>query len=248
MQLAERSVGEVVAEDYARAAVFKRFGIDFCCGGNRSVGDACAAVGVEVADLESELGRGVAESRGGGGPFEDPRSWELDFLASYIAQVHHAYVRETLPVLVEFSTKIARVHGASRPELHEILALVKELAKELERHTDEEEEVLFPRIAALVAERKAAETGGTTGVTRVQDSIGHLEHDHDHAGELLRRIRRLSDDFTPPEMACSTYRATYAKLEEFEEDLHRHVHLENNILFPRAALLEEELAARVVHA
>jgi regulator of cell morphogenesis and NO signaling len=228
--LQNRTIGEVVAEDYARAAVFKRLGIDFCCGGSRTVGAACEQAGVRIEDLAEGLARG--DRRTGGWP--DPRGWDPVFLANYIVEVHHRYVRETLPVLVQFAHKVARVHGGNRAELHRIRDLVEELATEMAAHMAEEEDTVFPRITALSAARKA---GTTTDGPGLQDLVAALEHDHDHAGDLMRRIRALSDGYSPPAMACATYRATYAKLSEFEDDLHRHVHLENNVLFPQVLSL-----------
>jgi len=230
IELRERTVGEVVAEDYARAAVFKRLGIDFCCGGSRTVGAACQQAGVGVETLQEALVGADRKARG----WPDPRGWDPTFLANYIVEVHHRYVRETLPVLVHFAHKVARVHGDRRPELHRIRDLVEELAAEMDLHMTDEEQNVFPRIAAWVASRKDGKSAQGGGL---QDPIAALEQDHDHAGDLMRRLRELSDGFTPPVLACATYRAAYAKLAEFEEDLHRHVHLENNVLFPSALAL-----------
>ncbi len=224
--LRERTIGEVVAEDYARAAVFKRLGIDFCCGGDRTVGVACEQADVRFEQLEEALAG--ADRKAGNWP--DPRGWDPAFLARYIVEVHHRYVRETAPVLKQFAHKVAQVHGSLRPELHRIRDLVDELTEEMDQHMADEEENVFPRIAALAAAREDGQSDGGDGL---QDPIANLEHDHDHAGDLMRQIRELSDGYTPPDMACATYRATYAKLSEFEDDLHRHVHLENNILFPQ---------------
>jgi regulator of cell morphogenesis and NO signaling len=228
----ERAVGDVVAEDYRRASVFKVFGIDFCCGGDRTVRAACEKVGADYEAVAQALSGVAAEPEAE----PDPGSLDLDELVDHIIDVHHAYVRASMPVLRDFSTKVARVHGGRHPELNEIRDLVGELATELMRHMDLEEAVLFPRIAALDTVDLDGVHGGVRDVTQP------LEDDHDRAGELVRRLRSLSDGFTPPEDACATYRATYAKLAEFEEDLHRHVHLENNVLFPRAAAMEEALA------
>lgn len=231
-----RSVGEVVAENPARGAVFKRFGIDFCCGGGRSVEDACGKSGVKYDDLEEALR--VAE-RATESALPDVREWPLDRLTDYIVRVHHRYVRESLPVLRAFSEKVARVHGEARPELVEIRERVAELDSEMAEHMIQEERVLFPRIDALQI-RAAAPGGGLPGAAPigVGQPITRMEDDHERAGNLMARIRELSDGFTPPPMACATYRSLFVKLAEFEEDLHWHVHLENNVLFPRAAALE----------
>ena len=230
---ADRTVGDVVAEDYGRAAVFRSFGIDFCCGGGRTVGAACDEAGVAY----EAVARALSGASGAGEPgVPDPTSWELDLLAGYITGVHHGYVRATLPLLREFTSKVARVHGDRHPELQQIRELIGDLSVEMERHMAEEEEVLFPRIAALKSGAGPADAG-----RGVRAAVSPLEDDHARAGDLMLRIRRLSGGFTPPPDACTTYRAAFAKLEEFEADLHRHVHLENNVLFPRAAAAEAAL-------
>lgn len=235
-----RSVGEVVSEDYRRAATFKRHGIDFCCGGGQSVEDACERVGAPYEEVERQLRTAPGPSAPVTHP--DPRGWSADFLADYIVNVHYRYVRETLPVLRQFSEKVARVHGEAHPELVRIRGLVQELADELSEHMAQEETVLFPYIKGLSSQRwdpagdplPARPVLGDRG-----DILQAMEEDHDAAGALMRQIRGLSNGFTPPEGACRTYYATFATLEEFEEDLHRHVHLENNVLFPEAVSREE---------
>ncbi len=210
-----RPVGEVVADDYRRGAVFKQFGIDFCCGGGRTVEEACARKGVDIEALEralesSDLPRG--EDR-----MPDPRTWDPGFLADYIVQVHHSYCREALPVLRAFSRKVAQVHGAHTPELISVDEAVQALSEEMTAHMASEENEVFPAI-------KSGEGASA--------ALEQMEAEHEAAGELMAEIRRDTADFTPPPEACATWRAMYAKLEEFEGDLHRHVHLENNVLFP----------------
>lgn len=225
MNYLDRTVGELVAEDYARAAVFTGLGIDFCCGGGRSAARACAAAGVAPERLVDALS--AVDARRDEGGASDPRTWPLGRLVEHIVDEHHTYVRRTLPVLDAWTQKVARVHGARHPELVEIRGLFEGLSGEMTRHLDDEEAVLFPRVAAIAT---SADEDGP-----VSDSVVKaLEDDHDHAGATMRRIRDLTNGFTPSADACTTYRATFALLQEFEQDLHRHVHLENNILFPRA--------------
>lgn len=221
-----RPVGELVAEEYGRAAVFTRFGIDFCCGGGKSVADACERAGADYDDLEAAL-LAVDRSRAGEGG-DDARDWALDRLVAHIEHVHHRYVREHLPVLKQWTTKVARVHGARHEELLEVRDRVAELADEMEAHMTAEEEVLFPRVVAIARGPDAA------GAPVAAETLESLEDDHDRAGALMKRLRELTAGFQPPDDACATYRAAFALLAEFEQDLHRHVHLENNILFPRA--------------
>ncbi len=213
--LRHRPVGDVVAEDYRRGAVFKQFGIDFCCGGRRTVEEACTRKGVSVKELEEALT--AADFPRGDDRLPDPRRWAPAFLADYIVNVHHTYCRETLPVVQAFAEKVARVHGERVPYLVEIDEKVRDLAREMEAHMEAEEEEVFPAIRS----------GKVTA-----EAFAQMEEEHEEAGGIMEEIRRLTDDFTPPPGACNTWRAMYAKLEELEGDLHRHVHLENNILFP----------------
>src|SRR5690606_6911119 len=226
--LLDRTVGDLVSEDYARAAAFAELGIDFCCGGRRTLGEACTEAGVAPERALDRLEEIAARPRDAS---PDVRMWSLERLAGHIEKVHHAYVRRTLPVLGRWTDKVARVHGSAHPELLQVRALLRELASELERHMDEEASVLFPHVAAL------EDPGDTRDVRGARTGLAALEEDHEHAGLLARRIRELTNGYAPPADACATYAATLALLQEFEADLHRHVHLENNILFPRARAL-----------
>lgn len=230
--LGDRTVGAVVAEDYGRADAFERLGIDFCCGGDRTVREACRQAGISVEKLEDELASAAREV----GRWPEAQAWDLTFLAQYIVEVHHRYLRTTLPLVERLAGKVESVHGRERPELGAIRARLSELGTELEEHLRREEEVVFPLIAALEARVKS---GVASGPDRTEAHLSALHDDHEHAGALMRRIRELSGDYQPPATACTTYRAFYAKLRELEDDLHRHVHLENNLLFPRAAALQQ---------
>lgn len=235
-----RTVGEVVAADWGAAEVFRSFGIDFCCGGDRTVAAACAEAGADVDEVTRALAAAAAGGAGGAPALPDPTTWDLELLANYITGVHHGYTRTALPVLRELTARVARVHGDQHPELLAIRDLVGELHAELERHMAEEEEVLFPRIVALKQSTRAGDG--------VEDAVSSLEEDHDLAGALLRRIRELSRNYTVPPDACASYRESYARLEAFERDLHRHVHLENNVLFPRAVAAERARAGEATPA
>lgn len=240
MTFAQQTVGDIVAEDYRRGAIFKQFGIDFCCGGGITVEKACRKKGVDIDELEEAIRNAGRRQNGAAG--EDARSWSPDFLADYIVNVHHTYVRQNLPILLQFSQKVARVHGGGRPELIQVAQLTAGLADEMQAHLEAEEEELFPFVKALVAARKT--DGEAPKATQfVEESLSQREAEHEHAGAVMAQIRELTSDFTPPEGACNTYRALFAKLEEFEQDLHRHVHLENNVLFPRARKLKEQLTS-----
>ncbi len=211
----ETTVGAIVAEDFRTAAVFQRLGIDFCCRGNRTLDEVCRDKEIRVETLLDEL---ASVSGPGGAPRFN--IWETGLLIDYIIGNHHAYVRRSAPLIVAHARKVAAVHGARHPELGEIRDRILRVLEELEQHMEKEERVLFP----------ALKSGGAGWVTV---PIAAMEREHDEAGRELEVIRELSGNYTPPEDACTTYRVFFKELEEFESDLHLHVHLENNVLFPR---------------
>ena len=204
-----------------RRQYFEKYGLDFCCGGGVPIDRACSKKGISLPQLLSDLADATATPAQSDSRYA---AWSPTFLAEYIVRNHHDWVRSVTPTILEHTAKVARVHGGGNPALvGPVDALFGDLASELAAHMKEEEEVLFPAIAA-------AETGNDLDVAPV---IAAMEEDHSEAGEILRRIRSLTDGFTPPPEACMTYRVLFHELEEFERDLHRHVHLKNNILFPR---------------
>lgn len=228
------TVREVVVEDYRTAAVFRKYGLDFCCGGGATIERACRKKNIDADHLLQEL-HAVMTASGSDQPHI--ASWDADFLADYIVQNHHRYIRSVLPSILEHAAKVARVHGGARPELPEIARLIALAAADLEAHMAREETVLFPYIRSLAraGRREISSPFGT-----VRNPIRMMEAEHENAGEQMREIRRLSNDYTPPADACMTYRVLFRELEDFERDLHRHVHLENNILFPKAVALETD--------
>ncbi len=228
----ENTVAQIVTQDISKADVFKKHNIDFCCGGGRSLREVCSKKDISVEDLIQEL---LAE-KDKNTPKTDFNSWNLDFLIDYIVQVHHKYVLESIPILQQYSTKVARVHGAGHPEVVKVHELLNELLPELSNHLLKEEQVLFPYIQQLLNEDRDMKPAFGT----IRNPISVMHQDHDEAGEILRRIRSLTNDYNPPEHACNTFKALYHKLEEFEADLHIHVHIENNILFPKATALEQQ--------
>ncbi len=235
----EKTVGELVAEDYRKAEVFKKFGIDFCCGGGKTVKDVCEKKGVDYAVLEKEL---LDAEKKAGSDTTNFNEWKLDALADYIVEKHHTYVKENIPMLLEFSKKVARVHGNANPEVVKIADLFQEAADELTHHMMKEENVLFPYIKELANKQKNGSNGLHPPFGTVQNPIRMMEMEHEQVGDLLKQIAELSGNYTPPAHACNTYRVEYFKLKEFEDDLHRHIHLENNILFPKAIELEAVVA------
>ncbi|POY35166.1 iron-sulfur cluster repair di-iron protein [Solitalea longa] len=233
------TIGELVAKDFRKAEVFKKFGIDFCCGGKKSVKQVCTDKGIDYNELETAL-KNIEKTETQSENFD---KWSLDFLAEYIINKHHTYVKESSPLLLEFAEKVARVHGAHHPENIEIFEKVQALTCEMGTHMLKEERVLFPYIQGLAKLQKEGKAASPPTFGTVQNPVNMMEMEHDSAGDLMKAIRELSNNYTPPAEACNTYRVLYAKLEEFENDLHRHIHLENNLLFPKAIELEKELTA-----
>lgn len=233
----ERIVAEVVTENIRAAHVFKKYGIDFCCQGGVSIKHACNEANIEPEVLIAELKKlDVTTDRA-----SDYDSWKLDFLADHIVNVHHHYVDESSPMLLQYASKVNQVHGGYYPELAEIEQLVKAVVQEMAGHQKKEELILFPFIKRLVKAEKGDGAVPQSNFGSVENPINMMKEEHDEAGEIMRNIAKLSNNYTPPQGACNTYRAFFAKLEEFEDDLHRHIHLENNILFPKALNLEKTL-------
>lgn len=230
------TIAEMVAADYRKANVFSQFGIDFCCGGKKTVADACAEKGLDFAQVEQALMQVAAKPDGG--IHWNFQQWDTAFLTDFIVSAHHAYVRTQVPRLLAFGEKVARTHGQKWPEVKEIYAFTQALADELLAHIEKEERVLFPHIKSLA---KSEMTTLRAPFGSVQNPVRMMESEHENAGQIMHDIRSLSNDFAPPVGACNTFRVWYALLREFEEDLHLHVHLENNILFVRAVALEKAL-------
>ncbi|MCB0569864.1 MAG: iron-sulfur cluster repair di-iron protein [Phaeodactylibacter sp.] len=234
----ERTVGELVAEDYRAAEVFKKNGIDFCCGGKKTVGEICMQQGLSADSLEAELaqlGDVAAPTRLNFG------DWGLAFLSDYIVNVHHSYVLEKIPQIAQYANKVSLAHGHAHPETTAIAHLFEQLAEELITHLEKEEGILFPYIKRLWSVQEGQGKIAPPPFGSAANPIRVMEAEHESAGEAMQEIRRLSGGFTPPDSACNTYRVLYKLLEEFEADLHQHVHLENNILFPKAVALEQSL-------
>ncbi|WP_414663268.1 iron-sulfur cluster repair di-iron protein [Horticoccus sp. 23ND18S-11] len=233
----ETTVGEIVAAQPRLARIFERVGIDYCCGGKRSLAQACAARKLDPATLLVllEATADSADER----PMADAAALSLTALADHIEGTHHAYLRAELPRLVEFADRVAAKHGERDARLVAIAATVRELAGEMFLHMMKEEEILFPMVRAIeLGQRDAAGHCGS-----IAHPIRQMELEHDGAGAALARLRELTDGFTPNAEACNTHRALLAGLAELESDLHEHVHKENNILFPRALDRESRVLA-----
>lgn len=233
----ETIIGALVAKDYRMASVFKKNNIDFCCNGNRSVDEACRAENIDSETLirELEAASSAAESAG-----VDYNTWPLDLLADYIEKKHHRYVESKIQEITPYLEKIVRVHGDRHPELKKVEHLFKESVGELSAHMKKEELVLFPFVRKLTEAQKQGRAISAPFGT-VENPIRMMMHEHEGEGERFRKIAELTNDYTAPEDACNTYRVTFALLKEFEKDLHLHIHLENNILFPKSIETEKAL-------
>jgi regulator of cell morphogenesis and NO signaling len=232
----ELTVGQYVAQDYRTAQIFRKHGIDFCCGGGISLEKACAKKGINADELRNEL----AALGSTGSQSDNYNSWKLDFLADYIVNTHHEYVKNKLPELNFYTQKVARVHGERHPELFEILRLFLEIESEMTSHMAKEEQVLFPYIQKLAQAKQQGEGIEVPHFGSVRFPIAMMEHEHDSAGRIMEEIQTITNNFVPPEDACTTYRVLFQNLQAFQDDLHKHVHLENNILFPKALAIENE--------
>jgi regulator of cell morphogenesis and NO signaling len=226
----EPTIGEIVANDFRAASMFKEAGIDFCCGGNKSLTDACKEKGVNASNLIQQLETLAQTPVSGAMNFKE---WDLGFLSDYIVNTHHKFVLKNLPELVFYTQKIANVHGDHHPELHEVASLFTKINEELLQHLKNEEEVLFPAI-------KEAEKNALPAVkSTIISEITRMQGEHEFAGGAMDKINVLTNNYLIPEDACNTYRVSLKLLEQFEDDLHIHVHLENNILYPKALKLAQ---------
>jgi len=234
----ETKIGDAVARNFRTAQVFEKFGIDFCCGGKKSISEACIAKGIDADEVVSSLQN---ISKDGNGITANFSSWKLDFLIDYIVNNHHCYVEKMLPMIYTHSQKVAEKHGANHPETARIAALFVNVKDELEVHLQKEERMLFPYIKHMLELKESGEEVPFPPFGTVENPVHVMELEHEAAGKLMAEINSLSSCFTPPEDACTTYKVLYQELKEFENDLHVHIHLENNILFPKAIELEKSL-------
>jgi len=226
--LSEKRVGQLVANDFRYAHVFSKFGIDFCCGGGRTLAAACDKAGIVLAEVETALSKVNSEGQKDDALNQLP----LGKLIDYIEANHHAYVREKAPLLLEYSQKMVRAHGERHAEIKPFAGWVRALVDDLTPHLMKEERILFPAIRAMAAGETVEGCFGHIG-----NPINAMQHEHDDAGHMLEKLHELTNHFQPPEHACTTWRVCYATLAEFEADLMQHIHLENNILFPKALAL-----------
>ncbi|WP_276967933.1 iron-sulfur cluster repair di-iron protein [Chryseobacterium sp.] len=231
-------IGNMVAEDFRTAAIFKRHGIDFCCKGGRTIEEACSHKKLAPEKIYEEL-----DALPKNESFSiDFKSWPLDLLTDYIEKTHHRYVEEKTPVLQAFLDKLCKVHGGRHPELLEINSLFNESAHDLAAHMKKEELILFPFVKNMVKAKISGSPLPKPHFGTVENPVHMMEHEHTVEGDRFRRIAEITNEYLPPADACNTYKVAFAMLQDFENDLHQHIHLENNILFPKAIRLEKESA------
>lgn len=234
----KQMIGELVAHDYRTASVFKSHGIDFCCNGNRSLESVCEKSDLNAETLMDELNQVLQNSAPAA---LDHKHWPADLLADYIEKKHHRYVEKAIPEIKSYLAKIADVHGKNHPELLEIESLFIGSAGALAAHMKKEELILFPFIRKMSAAEHEGVQPEPPQFGTVENPVSMMKQEHDDEGARFRKIAELSSNYTAPDDACNTYRVAFALLREFETDLHLHIHLENNILFPKAFELEKKL-------
>jgi len=233
----ETRLKEIAVSSPAAAQILEQAGVDYCCGGGRSLHDGCADAGVSVQEILARLSAGGEQA----GPEDgDWISAPLGELTEHIRQKHHGYVREAIPRVNALLEKGKAKHGARHPEITAIEGLFHRLGLEMMAHMQKEEMILFPYIERLERSRNGGATLERPFFQSVRNPIQMMMNEHDAAGNLAKQIRKASSEYAPPADACASFQRLYSQLHEFEADLHQHVHLENNILFPRAVEMENE--------
>lgn len=233
---ANSTVGEIAAENPNATREFEKLGIDYCCGGTRTLGEACAAAKISVEEALERLQTSTAARKPGAG--EDWQSQPLVDLIGNINGTHHVFVRQECPRIEALAEKVFGVHGQRHPELEQVLEVFSALANELSVHLMKEEQILFPYVIRLEESFLAGEPAPPAMFGTVVNPVRMMMQEHDGAGDALRSLRQITNDYALPDDACTSYRALYQALLDFEADLHQHIHLENNILFPRAVAME----------
>jgi len=224
VELNNLTVGEIVALDFRAASVFKKEGIDFCCGGKKSFRQTCVEKNLDESKLAEEISKLEENPVTAANNYIE---WDAVFLCDYIVNTHHKYVLKALPELVFYTGKISDVHGDRHPELKEVSALFLQINNELLQHLKNEEEVLFPAV------REYMSKGSDKDKDTILSEIARLSDEHEFAGGVMDKINVITRGYKVPADGCNTYNVAFKLLQEFEDDLHIHVHLENNVLFPK---------------
>jgi regulator of cell morphogenesis and NO signaling len=225
-----KTLSQLVTENYQAAGVFEKYGLDFCCKGKRPLTEACREKSLSIDNVVKDLSAvfSVPDTE------REFNEMSLTELAEYIVRVHHSYVKQNMPQTLMYVLKVATKHGNRYPYMQKVYELFAALTEEMQEHMVKEEKILFPRIKLL--ELNAAPQNPVAYIT---GPVEVMEHEHDHAGTIMQKIRLMTGNYKAPEDACTTFKLALASLQAFEADLHHHVHLENNILFPKAISLQE---------
>jgi regulator of cell morphogenesis and NO signaling len=235
---ATKTVGEIAAEMPCATREFEKLGIDYCCGGSRTLGEACTEANISVDEARARLEKSLGATQPG-----DSTDWQNQLLADLIAHItttHHVFVREESARIQALAAKVVAVHGKNHPELMQVQKIFSALAEELSVHLMKEEQVLFPYVVRMEESVLASEPAPPAMFGTVVNPVRMMMQEHDGAGDALRSLRSVTNDYTLPDDACISYRTLYHALQGFESDLHQHIHLENNILFPRAVAMESK--------
>lgn len=234
----KETIGEMVAKDYRKAQIFKKLGIDFCCGGKKTLDEVCNTKGIDVEKVKAELATLDGAESANALAFD---KWDIAFLSDYVINTHHTYVKENIPFISELANKVAHVHGDRHPEVIKVAEIFSQIAKDLGLHLMKEENILFPFVKQLAEAAKSGKKVSPAPFGTVKNPTQIMEMEHEQAGEDMSAIREVTNGYALPADACTSFTILYKKLQEFENDLFTHVHLENNILFPKAIALEKEL-------
>ena len=234
----ELTLGDIVTKNFKAAGIFEKYNLDYCCGGGKTIEQACLENGTDPKVIYSEIEKIDSVK------VEIPEridDWELDLIVDYIINHHHKFVRYMIPLISMHTEKVASAHGQNHPETKEVAKIFNAVYKELKQHMMKEEEILFPYIKYITKVNKGEAKFEKPYFGRIGNPINMMELEHQSAGESMYKIRKLTNNYNPPSDACDAFKICLKELKEFEEDHHKHVHLENNVLFPKAVLLEEQL-------
>ncbi len=225
----EKTLATIVIENHQAASIFEKYSLDFCCKGKRTLNDACKEKDIDTIVIAKELETALSTEVIKHTPFAEMTE---DELIGYILIHHHFYVKQSMPIILQHLEKVAIKHGPNFPYMIEVYQLFSEINDEMTSHMQKEENILFPRIKQVVlANKNGVEL---PEANFIQGPITVMEHEHDNAGDIMSKIRTLTNNYMAPVGACTTFSVVIAELQAFEEDLHKHVHLENHVLFPKA--------------
>ena len=228
----EKTIADIVTADIRTASIFKRHGIDFCCGGGKILSDVCKEKKIRVSKITNEIQKLNSIKKE-----KNYNKMSVNALIKHIIETHHKYVKEKIPTIKDFAKKVSKVHGKNYPETNLIYHLFLKLSDELLDHMNKEEEILFPKIKILVDKTYSKSVFFSYGT--ISNPIKMMEMEHESAKKVLKEIEELSNKYNSPPSACNTYKALYNSLKEFQDDLHIHIHLENNILFPKVMKFDD---------